>query len=205
MNKGGNNMKRLFTLVALLVLVLSACANNKSKSNTISAVELTKRENAILTTTSDKSFVFDFNIDSDYKEVSVWVEKYESGKLVNDAISSLITNVEANGSIIFATSNPDDSRKKQTFNIGISGNGGIGSVSNFETTSDDLDAMASVWNNIEGKSNSIEGELLLANIGYSSDETMSSLSTDFYEDFEGNMNELEKYDVAYLLKAEFNK
>ncbi|MBO0586678.1 hypothetical protein [Sporosarcina sp. E16_8] len=198
-------MKRLITLVALLVFVLSACANSNPKSNTISAVELTEREHAILTTTSDKSFVFDFNTDSDYKEVSVWVEKYESGKLVNDAISSLLTEVEEKGSIIFATSNPDDSGKKQTFNIGIRGNGGISSVSNFETTSDDLDAMASVWNNLEGKSNSIEGELLLAIIGYSSNETMSSLSTGFYEDFEGNRKELEKYDVVYLLKAEFNK
>jgi len=205
MNKGRNNMKRLFTLVALLVFVLGACANNNSKSNTISAVELTEREHAIITTTSDKSFVFEFNTDSDYKEVSVWVEKYESGKLVNDAISSLITDVEENGSIIFATSNPDDSGKKQTFNIGISGNGGISFVSNFETTSDDLDAMGSVSNNLEGKNNSIEGVLLLANIGYSSDGTMSSLTTDFYEDFEGHMNELEKYDVVYLLKAEFNK
>ena len=198
-------MKRLFTLAALLVFVLSACASNNMKTNTISAVELTERENAILTTISDKSFVFDFKIDSQYKEVTVWVEKYESGKLVNDAISSLITDVEGKGSIIFATSNRDDSGKKQTFNIGISGNGGIGSVSNFETTSDDLEAMASVWNNLEGKSNSIEGELLLANIGYSSDGTMSSPSTDFYEDFKGHMNELEKYEVAYLLKAKFNK
>jgi len=198
-------MKRLFTLVALLVLVLSACANNNPKSNTISAVELTERENAILTTTSDKSFVFDFNIDSDYKEVSVWVEKYESGKLVNDAISSLITDVEGNGSIIFATSNSDDSGKKQIFNIGISDNGGMGSVSNFESTSNDLDAMESVWNSLDGKSNSIEGELLLANIGYSSGGAMSSFTTAFYEDFEGHMSELEKYDVLYLLKAEFNK
>ncbi|WP_438317005.1 hypothetical protein [Sporosarcina sp. FA9] len=198
-------MKKLFTLVALLVFVLSACANNNQKSNTISAVELTERENAILTTTSVKSFVFDFNIDTDYKEVSVWVEKYESGKLVNEAISSLISGVENNGSIIFATSNPDESGKKQTFNIGISGNSGIGSVSNFETTSDDLDTMASVWNNLEGKNNSIEGVLVLANIGYSSDGIISGLTDDFYKDAEDHMNELEKYDVAYLLKAEFIK
>ncbi|MHA6261383.1 hypothetical protein ACXYMX_16085 [Sporosarcina sp. CAU 1771] len=198
-------MKRFFTLVALLVFALSACANNNSKSNTISAVELTVREHAILTTTSANSFVFDFNIHSDYKEVSVWVEKYESGKLVNDAVSSLISDVEQKGSIIFASTNPYDSGKKQTFNIGISGKRGLSSVSKSETTSDDLDAMASIWNNLEGKDNSIEGELVLANIGYSSDGIMSSLTADFYENPEGHMNELEKYDVAYLLKAEFIK
>ncbi|MBO1914585.1 hypothetical protein J4G37_58405, partial [Microvirga sp. 3-52] len=105
------------------------------------------RERAIISTTSDKSFVFDFNIDSDYKEVSVWVEKYESGKLVNDAISSLITDVEGKGSIIFTTSKPDEDGKQQTFNIGISGKSGMGSVSNFE---DNLDDMASVWDNLQG-------------------------------------------------------
>jgi hypothetical protein len=197
-------MKRLFTLVALLIFVLSACVNNNAKSNTVSAVELTERENAIISTTSDKSFVFDFNSDSDYKELSVWVEKYESGKLVNDAISSLITDVEGNGSIIFATSKPDENGKQQTFNIGISGNGSIVSVSNLETNSADLNAMSSVWDNLQGKNNSIEGELVLANIGYSSDGSMSSLTTDFFKDVEGHMDELEKYEIAYLLKAEFN-
>lgn len=34
---------------------------------------------------------------------------------------------------------------------------------------------------------------------------MSSLTNDFYDDVAGHMNELEEYDVAYLLKAEFVK
>ena len=198
-------MKRLFIIVALLVFVLSACVNNNAKSNTISAVELTERENAILSTTSDNSFVFDFNIDSEYKEVSVWIEKYELGKLVDDEISSLTTQVEENGSIIFATSKADGSRKQHTFNIGISGNDSMSSISNIETNLDDLDAMSSVWDNLQEENNSIEGEVVLASICYSSDGSMSSLTTDFYKDVDGHMNELEDYDVVYLLKAEFNK
>lgn len=198
-------MKRLFILVALLVVVLSTCTTTNIKSNTISASELTETESAILSTTSDKSFVFDFYIDSDYKEVSVWVEKYESGKLVEDVISSITSVVEENGSIIFTTSKSDDSGQNQTFNIGISDNDSISSISNFETTSDDLNSMSSVWSNLQGKNNSIEGELVLANLCYSSNEIMSSLTTEFYEDVEAYMNKLEQYDVVYLLKAEFNK
>ena len=198
-------MKRLFIIVALLVFVLSACVNNNTKSNTISAVELTERENAILSTTSDISFVFDFNIDSAYKEVSVWIEKYELGKLVDDKISSLTTQVEENGSIIFATSKADGSRKQHTFNIGISGNDSMSSISHIETNLDDLDAMSIVWGNLQEENNSIEGEVLLASICYSSDGSMSSLTTDFYKDADGHMNELEDYDVVYLLRAEFNK
>ncbi|WP_262176455.1 hypothetical protein [Saccharococcus sp. Marseille-Q5394] len=198
-------MKRLLIIVALLVFVLSACVTNDAKSHSISAVELTERENAILSTTSDNSFVFDFNVDSEYKEVSVWIEKYELGKLVNDRISSITSQVEENGSIIFATSKAVGSQKQYTFNIGISSNNSIGSTSRIETNSDDLGAMSSVWGNIQGENNSIEGEVVLASICYSTDGHMSSLTTDFYQDVDGYMNELENYDVVYLLKAEFNK
>ena len=198
-------MKRLFMIVALLASVLSACVSNNANSNIISVAELTERENAILSTTSDKSFVFDFNIDSEYKEVSVWVEKYVSGKLVDDKISEITTQVEENGSIIFATTNTDASRKQYTINIAISGKGSTDSISQFETNSEDLDAMSSSWNTFQEENYSIEGEGVLASIIYSSDDHMSSLSTDFYKDADNLMNELEDYDVVYLLKAEFNK
>lgn len=199
-------MKKLFSIVALSVFVLSACVNNDSQSNMISTVELTEREKAILTTTSDKSFVFDFDIDDEYKELAVWVEKYEFGKLVDDKISSIITSVEKRGSIIFATSKADRSRNFQTFNIGITGNDGAGSISSFDEDAADLDKMSSVWGDFPEERKPIEGEIVLAAICYSSDERgMSSLSIDFYKDAEGHMSELEKYDVVYLVKAEFKK
>lgn len=197
-------MKKLFSIVALSVCMLSACVTNDSQSNTISTVELSERENAILTITSDKSFVFDFDIDDEYKGLSVWVEKYEFGKLVDDKISSIITPVEKSGSIIFATSKADRSRNSQTFNIGINGNEGTGSISSFDEEAADLDKMSSVWSDFQEEKKPIEGEIVLAAICYSSNESgMSSLPTDFYKDVEGHMSELEKYDVVYLVKAEF--
>ncbi|MCM3711113.1 hypothetical protein [Sporosarcina luteola] len=196
-------MKRLIIIVALLVVVLSACATNDANSNTISAVELTERENAILSTTSDYSFVFDFNVESEYEEVTVWIEKYELGKLVNDRMSSITSQVEEKGSIIFTSSKAVGSPKQSTFNIGISSNSSIGSST--RTNTDDLDAMSSVWGNIQGESNSVEGVLVLASICYSSDGHMSSLNPGFYKNVDDHMNKLEEYEVVYLLKAEFNK
>ncbi len=196
-------MKNFF-IVALSVFVLSACANNESHSNTISSVELTERESAILTITSDMSFVFDFNIDDEYKELSVWVEKYEFGKLVEDKISSILTPVEESGSIIIGTSKWNGSRNQKTFNIGISANGDTSSISSFDEDIAGLDKMSSVWGDFQEKNKPIEGEVLLASICYSSGESgMSSLRNDFYKDAEGHMSELEEYDVVYLLKAEF--
>lgn len=193
-------------IVALLLFLLSACSNNDSKSTIISAGKLTERENAILSTVSDKSFVFDFKIDSEYKVVSAWIEKYEFGEMVQDKISPMTTPVEGDGSIIFATSKIGDNQKKQlTFNIGISSNGSTGSISGFDTTSFDLDSMSSVWGSFQEENKLIEGEVVLASICYVSDGHMRSLTTDFYNDVDGHLHELENYDVVYLLKAEFKK
>ncbi|MDW0117204.1 hypothetical protein QTL97_09665 [Sporosarcina thermotolerans] len=198
-------MNRLFMIVALLLFLLSACSNNDSKSNIISAAELTEREKALLSTISDKSFVFDFNIDSEYKVVSAWIEKYEFGEMVHNKISPMTTPVEGDGSIIFVTSKVNANQQQPTFNIGVSGNGSTGSISGLDTTSYDLDSMSSVWGSFQEENKSIEGEVVLASICYVSDGPMRSLTTDFYNDVDGHMNKLENYDVVYLLKAEFKK
>jgi hypothetical protein len=200
-------MKRLipFLIAVIFLLALSACDNSKSKLNSISTAELTDRENAIISTTSDKSFVFDFNIDEDYEEVSVWIEKYQSGKLMGEKISSITSEVKKNGSIIFTTSKTNDGQKEHSFNIGISSNGSIASISGVDSKSGELADMSSVWGTFQGENTLIEGEVVLASICYSNDDSMASLTTDFYKDVDGHLSELEDYDVAYILRAEFIK
>ena len=82
-------MKRrvlFFAMLTMLVFTLVACddGNSNLKINTVSDAKLTEREEVILLSTADKSFVFDFNVDDNYKDVAVWVEKYELGKLVGE-------------------------------------------------------------------------------------------------------------------------
>ncbi|MGD7018494.1 hypothetical protein ACQCVC_20690, partial [Bacillus altitudinis] len=79
--------------IVLLAISLNACDDNSPQSNTLSVAEPTERENAILATTADRSFVFDFSIDSEYKEASVWIEKYEAGTLADDQINKLTAPV----------------------------------------------------------------------------------------------------------------
>lgn len=60
-------MKKVFIfLISLLILFLSACSTNNShsESNIVSAADLNVRENAIISTISEQSFVFDFNVDT---------------------------------------------------------------------------------------------------------------------------------------------
>lgn len=198
---GEDRMKKICTILvsALLVSILSACGNTNSNSNTISVVELTEREKALLDTTSDISYVFDYTVDREYKQASVWIERYELGVLVDDKISHITTQVDEEGLIIFATVR----QKHGLFNIGISSKDDLVSINGFDTKSDGLDDMLRVWGDFEEGKTSTEGEIVLASICYSNDDSMGSLTSDFYKDIAANLNQLEDYDVAYILKAEF--
>ncbi|MFD1068209.1 hypothetical protein [Oceanobacillus locisalsi] len=200
-------MKRFFRilLIGFSVPALAACSQTESDANTLSVSELTEREDAILSTASDKSFVFDFNIDDAYKEVSVWIEKYEAGKLVDDRLAHLTTEVKQSGSIVFTLSE-DVNENNNSFHIGVGTEGNLTSIDVPDTDLNDSEGMASVWGSIPEQAALDNGEVVVANISYSSDENgIRSLTTDFYEDAAGHMHELEQYDVVYLLKAAFSK
>ncbi|MFD1416931.1 hypothetical protein [Oceanobacillus jeddahense] len=200
-------MKRKFMLliIGLSTLALVACSQIGVDANTISVGELTEREDAILSTASDKSFVFDFNVDDEYKEVAIWIEKYEAGNLVNDSLGYMTTEAEQSGSIIFTLSE-DVNDVNNIFNIGVSTEESLTSAHVPDEKSNDVENMSSEWGSIPEKVALDNGEVVLANISYSDNENgMHSLTTDFYEGAAGHMNELEQYDVVYLLKAEFSK
>ena len=194
----------VFSSLALILLMLNyfLFASNK---NTISVATLTEREHAILTSNTDRAFVYDFNTDKEYKEVTVWIERYESGNLAEDKIAEYTTEVEGEGSIIFTTSNTNSSSKQMPFIITISNNKSVSSIYASDTNSRNLDNMSSVWGNFPGDNISIADEVVLGSLCFSNDGKMDSLSAEFYQDVNGNINEIEKYDVVYLLKANFNK
>ncbi|MDE5414262.1 hypothetical protein [Alkalihalobacterium chitinilyticum] len=201
-------MKKLvnITIVTMLAFTLSACGNNV-ESNTIVNAELTDREKGILLITSDQSFVFDFNIDSEYTEASVWIEKYEFGKLVDEQTGPLISKITNNGSIIFTITESEALDNQQLFNIGISSDGGAASLKTFDTISiKGTDGMSSVWGSINEEMDIINENLVLASIRYSWGEgSMGSLSSEFYKDVEGQINEIENFEVVYLLRSKFTK
>lgn len=208
-------MKRLFIILiaAMLALTLSGCWDNNVKENTIVNAELTTRENAILSTTSNESFVFDFNIESEYKRVAVWMEKYESGKLIEERMGHLTTEVMDNGygSIIFTTIEPNDIDNQTLFKIGINSNGVTDIVTATTTIPDIVSTKGtedrfSVQENIIGEMDITDEEMILANIGFSwGQDSITSFSPEFYRDDEHRISELEKFEVAYILKSTFIK
>jgi hypothetical protein len=192
-----------FAMLTSLVLSLVACddSNSNLKINTVSDAKLTEREKVILSSTADKSFVFDFKVDDKYKEVAVWVEKYESGNLVGE-VNRISTEIKNKGTIIFTTSNPIEESNQAIFTISINSDGSTGTGWFTETITDELSA---VWGSNSLGSISVMDKMVLASICYSnSNKEISTISTDFYSDVDSHINELKNYDVVYLLRSEFN-
>ena len=192
-----------FAMLTSLVLSLVACddSNSNLKINTVSDAKLTEREKVILSSTADKSFVFDFKVDDKYKEVAVWVEKYESGNLVGE-VNRISTEIKNKGTIIFTTSNPIEESNQAIFTISINSDGSTGTGWFTETITDELSA---VWGSNSLGSISVMDKMVLASICYSnSNKEISTISTDFYSDVDSHINELKDYDVVYLLRSEFN-
>lgn len=194
----------LSIILSLLSFSLVACkADDQKSENSLSVPELTAREKAILENSSEHSFLIDFNVDETYKEMSVWVEKYEFGKLVEPEMGRMTTGIEKNGTIIFTTSKTDDDQKRSMFNVSIQNDDGTDTVT-YPETIDEMDS--SVWGSAGNLKITSTNKLALASICYSSgNEGIRSLSTDFYGDMEGHIDELNEYDVVYLLRSEFTK
>ncbi|MBT2617701.1 MULTISPECIES: hypothetical protein [unclassified Bacillus (in: firmicutes)] len=199
-------MKKIYLsiILSLLSFSLVACKADDSKSeNNLSVPELTAREKAILENSSEHSFLIDFNVDDTYKEMSVWVEKYEFGKLVEPEMGRMTTGIEKNGTIIFTTSKTDGDQKRSMFNVSIQNDDGTDTLT-YPEAIDEMDS--SVWGSTGKLKINSTNKLALASICYSSgNEGIRSLSTDFYGDMGGHMDELKEYDVVYLLRSEFTK
>ncbi|MFJ7994575.1 hypothetical protein ACIQY5_20685 [Peribacillus frigoritolerans] len=194
----------LSIILSLLSFSLVACKAVEPKSeNILSVPELTAREKGILENSSEHSFLIEFSVDDTYKEMSVWVEKYEFGKLVEPEMGRMTTGIEKNGTIIFTTSKTDVDQKRSMFNVSIQNDDGADTVT-YPETIDEMDA--SVWGSAGKLKINNTNKLALASICYSSgNEGIRSLSTDFYGDMKGHMDELKEYDVVYLLRSEFTK
>ncbi|EGQ26275.1 MULTISPECIES: hypothetical protein [Sporosarcina] len=202
-------MKKWVGLMCLsCLLVLGACAN--TDTNQLTIPELTDREKQILGTTSNQAFVFDYTADQKYKDVSIWLEKYEKGKKTAEPVSQFSTSLPGkltSGGIVFTVVHTADQQVLFFTNVGdTDGFSGIQT----QDTMPNGENLAMLWGTNPQESLPLSEEMLLASIIHTSTTEgvgTSSLSVDFYEQKEGYLEELKakEYDVVYLLKASFKK
>lgn len=194
-----------FVILTALMLSLVACNGEDSKkveANTISNTNLTEREEALLSGPADQSFVFDFNAGDQYKEISVWVEKYESGKLVGK-LNRMSTEIKNTGMMVFSTAKVNEENNQSRFSISVHSDDATSTAWSPETMKDDNFSTVSGSNTLDNISIK-DKNIALASIAYaSSEEGPNGLTNDFYEDIDSHMNELKNYDVVYLLRCTF--
>ncbi|PID21263.1 hypothetical protein CSV61_10635 [Sporosarcina sp. P3] len=200
-------MKKWMSITILsCLLFLTACA--ATDTNKLTMPELTDRENQILETAANTALVFDYTADQNYKKVTLWVEKYEDGKKVAEPISELSTPMpgeSTKGSIVFSVTQTLE--EQLLFSASVSDAKGAASVSNQEELKT-LKDMATLFNANPQEGLLLSDNMLLAGIIYTSTtegSPTSALSSDFYEQKEGYLDELKEYDVVYVLRASFEK
>lgn len=201
-------MKRIISLFTLLLLICTLSACNKEEQvqepepeqveNTIAESELTEREKLLLSSTSEVSFVFDFNVDETFKKVSVWVDRYEFGQLEVENINHITTDIDKKGMITFSTTQVPGNEDKSIFKSFANANGSS-SLQKMERTKQ------GTWGSNPNTNIPISGEKVLAVISFSNGNGMSSLPEEFYEDVENNLDKIKDYDAVYILRSEFIK
>lgn len=196
---------------------LNSSENEAAQMNTIVESELTERERVILDIVADESLVFDFNVDSDFKEARLWVEKYEFGELADYYLGHIIADVSDSGYVMFAPTELSGMDNEILFNIGLSSNlSTVSSKSSEILASDDSSDTESdedgvstgiVWSTATSdESDLANGEIVLGSLVYANmEEGISTLSPDFYADVEGHIEEIEDYEGVYLMKIEFTR
>lgn len=204
-------MKKIHIMMILsLAALVSACSNGSAtaRSNTIAEAELTSREEYMLLTTSEHSFVYDFTLDSDHKEASIWVEKYEFGELTEPSVSRMWTEVEGSGFILFSVSDTHVNPNEKSIKMGLFGESGGGAGTSIDNVlAQEWETEMSTWESVvTDKIRFTEDEIILASLSISmGGESMQSLSSEFYEDINGNLHEIENYEAVYIFKAEFTE
>ena len=188
------------TLFAILILTLTACSGKKM--NTIQVADLSEREEAILSTFANDQMIFDFRLRDEFKGLSIWVEKYESGQKTEERFIDFTAQVEQEGTIIFGISSVEGNR---VVHVAGQSEERTSSVTVPELDTNDLEKMARMSGPFTGDSDWDGKERVLGDICYSAGPRMQGLSTDFYDDPASHVDELKQYEVAYLLKAEAKK
>lgn len=203
-------MKRAVFLMISIFLLLVACDNSQSiteNKSTIGPSELTEREQALLTTAASQSFVYDFSVDKEFKNVNIWVDKYEFGKRVTDHPNGVTVELdEHEGTIIFSTNRVIGHEDQLAFRIGVHSDQSTAVGEYTETMPKDYEKnLVSGWgHNISGEESLIPN-MVLGSINYSSDGNVTSFHNQLQLDSEMFHEELKEYDVSFLFRVNFTK
>lgn len=201
-------MKKVCSIFSVIfLLMLSGCGGlNLSVNgniNSISVRNLSGLDKLYLSVGSDQFYAFDFNVDTKYKWVQLSLEKYQKGNNKPETSGFSAKLDYSKGIIIAAMSDYNES--KQQLRLIISSEDGRNTVKTnreYEKVSKDYDKLTgTLGDTLNINTNS---DTVLLYTAYKKDHSsMLSLTTEFFKDPVKNADELQEYDMAYLLKCRF--
>ena len=194
-------MKRL-AITCLILCVLTACTSGGKTKSQVQALDLDDKEQWLMEMVTEQAFVFDYQTNKTDHLLSLWVEKYEAGKLVEENLVELSSEMEKEGSLIFATSKQVEDSKEVTIHLGAGNEDGYVSMVTTVSLAVPNDELMTIFEKIEKKKTIEAGkELVLATIAHThSDTTITSIHPDFYDNPADNLDAIKKYDILYVLK-----
>ncbi|PWU68250.1 hypothetical protein [Gracilibacillus dipsosauri] len=195
---------KLLWFMSTLCMVISCSTEETHKEkeeNVIVQANLTAKENGILTTTTDQFLITDFNLIGEDNKVSIRFEKYKSGKLIKkwDSIS---TEKIGDGTIVLTFSTNSEDGNQLEIRSGIISKGSTSSNIMYDhlkySESEYLLGLSDSPLLMEQK---VKEEMLIGSFLFQIEgDSIESPRPEFYQSLKENLDE---YDVVYLIWAEF--
>ncbi|MCC5890378.1 MAG: hypothetical protein JJU01_07400 [Alkalibacterium sp.] len=212
-------MKKIVSIIVIvlgifsLLVLFSACtdesASTADSTLTISEGDLTEREEFLLSSLTEQSFMYDFAIEGGHEGLALYVEKFVYGEQEEYPVGSIIIEeIDESGSLLFAINRPDIESDERSFIFGVESDGNWSTVTSMDRMTIEEDELAATLSESaasDGNDMTVtEGTVILASIIHANGEKgISTLTHEFYEDVEGNLDEIEAYETVYLLTVEF--
>lgn len=198
--------KIVIFFIILSSILLMSCADDSIQEldlnkNMIYPRELTASEKELLSLVGFNQTIeiFDFETKKSFKSISIWLEVYEDGKLLENRSKMSSSYDSEKGSIAIKVI------KDGTFDwrVSIKTNGNVSSMA-FESKDDFLkDKSYSVASShLEDKKIENEEAIVLKTFLFDSSGSTSIYGLQYYEE---HPEALREYDYAYLLKAKFSE
>ncbi|MBB6514430.1 hypothetical protein GGQ92_003281 [Gracilibacillus halotolerans] len=186
-----------FLIFIIVFLFLVGCS---SQSNTIAVAELSEREEAIISMTTDKVFVYEFQTEDGYEKLDIWIDKYESGKLIEDNGTQFGAFISEEGTIILTIVENADTNQNE-IQIGIlDEKGSVGSTF-YDPVEIDFGSSFNGWGPMQDLQQIHDEEIFLGSVVYTNGESIRT--PNIAPSNENFSDELAEYELVYIIKAKF--
>src|SRR5690606_37888198 len=148
-----------------------------SQSNTITVAELSEREQAIISMTTDMGFVFEFQTKEEYGELNISLEKYESGELIEDNGTQFGAPINEEGTIILTIVENADNNQNE-IQIGILDESGYIDANFSDIVEIDLGSGANAWGAWQEVQQINDEEIFLGFVVYTNGESIRTPNID---------------------------